>query len=331
MSQPFALEAGGVSKSYGDRHALCGVDLTVGPGQLHGLLGPNGAGKTTLLLILLGLVRRDAGTVRLLGCELASTAEPIPRGVAGFVETPAFYPYLSGRRNLELLARLDGCLSSGLHDRIRRALTDVHLAAEADSAVSTYSAGTRQRLGLAAVLLRSPQLLLLDEPTSSLDPARARDVRALARRLASDGAAVVLSSHDLAEVEELCGAITVIDHGYVVYSGTVDELRSRIPATGHVLRTSDDEAALAVARRGPELKAARAADDGLEVWGSRKALDDYVIALGCAGIAIRELVHRSRSLESLFLALTEGAGTVNAALSNLPDALAKPQPASAVP
>ena len=167
-----------------------------------------------------------------------------------------------------------------------------------------YSAGMRQRLGLAAALLRSPRLLFLDEPTSSLDPGGARDVRALARRLADEGAAVVLSSHDMAEVEELCAVLTVINRGRVVFSGTVDELRKLAPAAVHALRTSDDCAALDLASERPGVKVAPAADGGLEVSADIEALDAYVIALGCAGVAVRVLERRARSLESLFLELT---------------------------
>src|SRR5260221_6755875 len=132
MLEPLALEALGVSKRYGDRDALCRVDLVARPGRLHGLLGPNGAGKTTLMRVLLGLARRDAGSVQLLGCGLESTAGPVPDGVAGFVDMPAFYPYLSGRRNLALLARLDGGNGTGARDRVGHALEQVGLTAHAD-------------------------------------------------------------------------------------------------------------------------------------------------------------------------------------------------------
>ena len=142
-------------------------------------------------------------------------------------------------------------------DRVDRALEQIGLGPQADIAVAGYSAGMRQRLGLAAALLRSPRLLFLDEPTSSLDPAGARDVRAIARRLADEGAAVVLSSHDMAEVEELCAELTVINRGRVVFSGTVDELRQLAPAAVHVLRTSDDSAALDLASRQPGVRVAR--------------------------------------------------------------------------
>ena len=302
-----ALEAAGVSKRYGDHEALCGVDLIVRPGRLHGLLGPNGAGKTTLMRVLLGLVRPDAGRVRILGCDLNSTDGPVPDGVAGFVETPAFYPYLSGRKNLALLARLDGGPRSGRSDRVNNALEQIGLAAHADDGVAGYSAGMRQRLGLAAALLRTPRLLVLDEPTSSLDPAGARDVRALARRLADEGAAVVLSSHDMAEVEELCSVLTVINHGRVVFAGTVDELGQFAPDAVHSMRTSDDHAALDLASWRPGVAGVKVVRDpagGLQVSAGMDALDAFVIALGRAGIAVRVLERRARSLESLFLELT---------------------------
>src|SRR5262245_45364691 len=208
MSNHAAVEALGVSKRYGNREALRGVDLVVQSGTLHGLLGPNGAGKTTLMRVLLGLVRQDAGTVRLLGCEPSSTRRRIPDGVAGLVEAPAFYPYLSGRENLDLLARLDGKTKDDRDTTVDHVLHQTGLAAHAGVSLSAYSAGMRQRLGLAAALIRSPQLLFLDEPTSSLDASGAREVRALIRHLANEGTAVVLSSHDMAEVEDLCTVLT---------------------------------------------------------------------------------------------------------------------------
>jgi ABC-2 type transport system ATP-binding protein len=268
---------------------------------------------------LLGLLPRDAGTVRLFGRSLHSRAGLVPDGVAGFVETPAFYPYLSGRRNLALLARLDGDGGSRQGDRVDRALEHIGLAPQADIAVARYSAGMRQRLGLAAALLRSPRLLFLDEPTSSLDPLGARDVRTIARRLADEGAAVVLSSHDMAEVEELCAALTVINRGRVVFSGTVDELRQLTPAAVYLLRTSDDSAALDLASRQPGVRVASTTACALEVSADIEALDGYVIALGRAGIAVRILERRARSLESLFLELTGYAGGGEAPMSASPD------------
>ncbi len=272
--------------------------------------------------VLLGLVRRDAGAVRLLGCDLHSTAGPLPDGVAGCVETPAFYPYLSGRRNLSLLARLDGDNQIAASDAVGSLLEQVGLAAEADVAVGGYSAGMRQRLGLAAALLRSPRLLFLDEPTSALDPAGAREVRTIARRLADEGAAVVLSSHDMAEVEQLCSVLTVLNHGRVVFSGSIEELRTLAPAAVHaLLRTSDDRAALDLAsqRAGVKAQLVPATDDGgLEVSADIEALDAYVIALGREGVAVRALECRPRSLESLFLDLTRHDRAVDTSVVALP-------------
>jgi ABC-2 type transport system ATP-binding protein len=294
------LEATGVSKRFGDREALCSVDLTAARGRVHGLLGPNGAGKTTLIRILLGLVRRDAGRVALLGHALDSIGNPLPDGVAGMVEATGFYPYLSGRRNLELLARLDGRADAPLvDDAIERSSLD----AFADERVSAYSAGMRQRLGLAATLLRAPRLLLLDEPTSALDPASARDARAVVRDLAAGGTAVVLSSHDMNEVEDLCDTVTVLRIGRVIFTGPVAELRARAGGAVHALATSDDRAAHAIA---PDVAGIHvtAVDGGLEATGTAEAMDGYVIALGRAGIAVRRLERRAPSLEDAFLRLT---------------------------
>jgi ABC-2 type transport system ATP-binding protein len=301
-----ALEVLNVHKRYGDHAALAGVSLTAAYGRLHGLLGPNGAGKTTLMRVALGLVRRDEGVVRLLGSSSAGTDGPIPDGVAGLVEAAAFYPYLSGRRNLALLARLDGCRKAEIREHVDRALEQVGLSSAADAAVGGYSAGMRQRLGLASALLRRPRLLLLDEPTSTLDPAGARDIRLLAQRLADEGVAIVWSSHDMAEVEELCAELTVIDRGRVVFTGTPGELRRLAPPPLHRLHTNDDRAAVEIAAQRPGIRVTVAldADSGLEVSAAIDALDGYVIALGRAGIAVRGLERRARSLESLFLELT---------------------------
>jgi len=311
-----SLEATGISKSFGSRAVLTDVDLTAQPGQLHGLLGPNGAGKTTLMRVLLGLMRRDAGTIRMFGREVASTGA-VPDGVAGLVETPSFYPYLSGRQNLSVLARLDGLASTPRRERIDLALEQVGLASHGAARVAGYSAGMRQRLGLAAAMIRSPRLLFLDEPTTSLDPRGAHDARALIRQLADGGAAVVLSSHDMAEVEDLCATVTVIDHGRVIFSGEVDDLRMRAPSTIHALQTSNDRRALELASAWPGMRVRAVADTGLEVRADADALDAYVIALGGAGVAVRALERRVRSLESLFLELTTTTAAGEAATPSI--------------
>ena len=177
------IEVRGLVKRYGELTAVDNVDLTVNSGDVYGYLGPNGAGKTTSLRMMLGLIRPSAGSVRLFGHDPAQSVQALD-GVAGFVEAPAFYPYLTGRRNLELLAAFDG---SEAQKRIDPALETVELAGRAGDRVGGYSHGMRQRLGIAAALLRDPKLLLLDEPATGLDPAGMRDMRLLIRRLAGPG------------------------------------------------------------------------------------------------------------------------------------------------
>src|SRR5205085_2563033 len=207
-----------------------------------GYLGPNGAGKTTLLRMLLGLVRPTAGTARLFGRDPLVEGARALDGVAGFVEGPRFYPYLSGRKNLQLLADYDG---DNARSRIDEVLEMVELRDRAKDRVGGYSHGMRQRLGIAASLLREPRLLLLDEPTTGLDPAGMRDMRELVKRLAAEGITILLSSHILAEVEELCNRVAIIRSGRIIYEGRLDELLHSA-GSEYRLRTTDQERARAV-------------------------------------------------------------------------------------
>src|SRR2546423_13241336 len=222
------IEARGLVKRYREVPAVDGVDLTVKPGDVYGYLGPNGAGKTTSLRMMLGLIRPNAGTVRLFGRDPLSTVRALD-GVAGFVEAPRFYPYLSGLENLRMMAAYDG---GDAADRIGEALDMVALADRARDRVGGYSHGMRQRLGIAGALLRNPRLMLLDEPTTGLDPAGMRDMRELVLRLAHDQITVVLSSHVLAEVQELCNRVAIVRNGSMVYEGHLSELR-RTAGRGH--------------------------------------------------------------------------------------------------
>src|SRR5258707_3545401 len=234
--------ARGLVKRYGDIVAVAGVDLTVEPGDVFGYLGPNGAGKTTSLRMMLGLIRPTEGSAKLFGRDPMVDGVKALEGVAGFVEGPRFYPYLSGRRNLRLLADYDEPSS---RSRIEEVLETVELRDRAKDRVGGYSHGMRQRLGIAASLLRQPRLLLLDEPATGLDPAGMRDMRDLVRRLAGEGITILLSSHLLNEVEELCNRVAIIRKGSIVYEGPLQELLATA-ATGYRLRATDPERARVV-------------------------------------------------------------------------------------
>src|SRR5437762_5981829 len=236
------IEIRGLAKHYGEIVAVDGVDLTVEPGDVFGYLGPNGAGKTTSLRMMLGLIRPTEGSVHLFGRDPLLDGAKALAGVAGFVEGPRFYPYLSGRKNLQLLADYDG---GDARSRIEEVLETVELRDRAKDRVGGYSHGMRQRLGIAASLLRRPQLLLLDEPTTGLDPAGMRDMRDLIRRLAADGITILLSSHLLYEVEELCNRVALVRKGGIVYEGGLEELLATA-TTGYVLRTTEPERARTV-------------------------------------------------------------------------------------
>jgi ABC-2 type transport system ATP-binding protein len=296
------IEVRGLVKRYGELTAVAGVDVTVRSGDVYGYLGPNGAGKTTSLRMMLGLIRPTEGTVRLFGRDPMASVDAL-QGVAGFVEAPTFYPYLNGRRNLELLAAFDG---GDAPERIDAALETVELSHRAGDRVGGYSHGMRQRLGIAAALLRDPKLLLLDEPATGLDPAGMRDMRLLIRRLADEGMTVLLSSHLLAEVEELCNRVAIVRSGRIVYEGEISELK-RGAGTVYRLRTTDDERAQAVCRAQPQISDIRIEHGAIAfAVDSEAAVAELSQALIEAGALIRALAPQTVTLEDLFFSLTEG-------------------------
>jgi len=336
------VRARGLVKRYKEVLAVDHVDLEVQAGDVYGFLGPNGAGKTTTLRMALGLIMPSEGTVELFGEDPIREGARALQGVAGFVEAPRFYPYLTGRKNLELLAALDGGDARG---RIEEVLGVVELSDRAKHKVGGYSHGMRQRLGIAAALLRRPRLLILDEPATGLDPAGMRDMRLLVRRLASEGITVLLSSHQLPEVQELCDRVAIINRGRVAYEGALDDLRHQA-GRGYALRTSDDAKARSIAAGTPGVEldghagAARAerpaaaghsaAPDGsaapndgggaaphssedsqsaaLRVRGAERAIGELSLALGRQGVAIYALTPELATLEDLFFRLTEQDG-----------------------
>ena len=303
MSPPGAVpvEVRGLVKEYGQLRAVDGVDITINEGDVYGYLGPNGAGKTTSLRMMLGLITPTAGTVRLFGRNPIETVHAL-EGVAGFVEAPTFYPYMTGRRNLELLAAFDG---AGASERIDEALHTVELADRAGDRVGGYSHGMRQRLGIAGALLRSPKLLLLDEPATGLDPAGMRDMRLLIRRLADHGMTVVLSSHLLAEVEELCNRVAIVRSGRIVYEGLISELKRGAGAV-YRLATTDDERAIAICRAQPGISEVRIEHGHICFTADEPAVAELSQALVEAGALIHALAPQTVTLEDLFFSLTEG-------------------------
>jgi ABC-2 type transport system ATP-binding protein len=295
------VRARGLVKRYKEVLAVDHIDLNVNAGDVYGFLGPNGAGKTTTLRMALGLITPTEGTVELFGRDPMRHGAHALDGVAGFVEAPRFYPYLTGRKNLELLAALDG---HGAHERIDEVLAVVELAPRARHKVGGYSHGMRQRLGIAAALLRQPRLLVLDEPATGLDPAGMRDMRELIRRLAGEDITVLLSSHQLPEVQELCDRVAIVDRGRVVYEGALADLR-RQGGAGYRLRTSDNRRALALAGAQPGIHDAATVDGYVRLQADERDVGALSLALGHEGIAILALTPELATLEDLFFSLTE--------------------------
>jgi ABC-2 type transport system ATP-binding protein len=306
LSEGLAVRARGISKSFGEVIALDGVDLEVAEGEVHGLVGPNGAGKTTLLGLLLGLAQADDGDLEILGSAVRRTLA-LPDGVAGFVDGPGLYPALSARQNLAALARLRGDGTDGIAD----ALDQVGLTDVADDRVRGFSLGMRQRLGLAAALLTRPRLLVLDEPANGLDPAGTRHVHGVLTGLAARGTSVVLSTHRMDDLAALCGEVTILAGGRVVFSGALSDLAADDDELDYRLRASDPAAARRVAADTPQVSVRadddllrRHDDEALVVRAAMPALDDLVARLVGAGVGVRELAPVVAPLEAAFLALT---------------------------
>lgn len=301
MINGYAIQTTRLTKRFGNHTvAVDNLSLTVNRGEVYGFLGPNGAGKTTTLRMLLGLIRPTSGTATVLG-ELPGTPQGLAR-VGALVESPAFYPYLSGRRNLRVLARYTGVPPQ----RVDAVLDQVDLKHRAEDKFKTYSLGMKQRLGVAAALLKDPELLILDEPTNGLDPAGMVDMRGLIRTLGLGGRTVLLSSHLLGEVEQICDRVGVIRNGKLVVEGTVAELRG---GAGLLLRADPLDRTRRLAEEVYGAEHVRVVDDGLVLAIDPAQAGEITQRLVAGGVVVRELRPMERSLETAFLELT-GEGEV---------------------
>jgi ABC-2 type transport system ATP-binding protein len=290
-----SVETRGLTKHYGKTVAVKDLTLTVEPGEVYGFLGPNGAGKTTTLRMLLGLVRPTSGTLRVYGHP--PTARGYLDRVGALIEGPAFYSYLSGRDNLRVVARHAGVGD----DRVAAVLESVDLTDRARERYSAYSLGMKQRLGLAAARLKQPELLILDEPTNGLDPAGMLDMRNLIRRLSAQGCTVLLSSHLLGEVQQICDRVGVINRGEMVGQMSVEELG----AEGSLVVVGDplDAAYTRVSSMvGPDR--VRRNGDTLQLDVSKVDASKINAELVSAGIAVSELRWQPPDLEQVFFQLT---------------------------
>ncbi len=296
MSDP-VVAVRALTKRYGRVQAVAGLDFAVEQGQVCGLLGPNGAGKTTALRMIVGLIAPTAGEAQLFGRRVRPGARELAR-VGTMIEHAAFVPHLSGIRNLRLWWEAGG--EPWAKADVETALAVAGLGNAIDRRVKTYSQGMRQRLGLARVLLGRPEVLLLDEPTNGLDPQEMRAVRELLRRLSDHGTTVLLSSHLLSEIEQVCSHVVVMDKGQLVTAGTVRELLAT--STSAYFEVGDVEAARRVLEAQPGVRTVTDESPGLTVdldGATRAAL---VHALVTAGIAV-ETVTARHQLEDAFLGL----------------------------
>jgi ABC-2 type transport system ATP-binding protein len=306
-----AIEIHGLRKTYRRRGrtaqaALDGLDLTVQSGGVHGFLGPNGSGKTTTIRILLGLASADGGTARIFGRAVPAELPLVVGHVGALVENPLFLPGMSGRAQLWLLAQSVGVPRT----RVEEVLERVALRERADERVKGYSLGMRQRLGIAAALLKDPRLLILDEPSNGLDPAGMKEMRDLVRQLGADGHTVFLSSHLLGEVQQVCDSVAILSRGRCLVHGPVRDVLAAHTTGAVTVAVADPERAAEVLREGGY--DVHAAPDGrLQVTRSGPQPADPAQLnrlLGERGLWASEITPVAADLESAFLEITRGQG-----------------------
>lgn len=304
MTHSLAIHTEGLTKTFGAQRAVDALNLSVPTGSVFGFLGPNGSGKTTTIRMLLGLADASSGTISLLGEEIPRQLERALPHVGALVEGPAFYPFLSGRDNLLRLDAADRFADPATPvERIDAALARVGLTNAAKKKAGAYSLGMKQRLGLAGALLKPRKLLILDEPTNGLDPQGTREVRNLIRGLAEEGITIFLSSHLLAEIEQLCSHVAVMSQGKLVVQGDLAELRSQA-ATRLVLEVDQPKKALTVLTRH---KVTEPTVDGHTIFATApQGLDPAAVneALVAKGLRVSKLLLERPSLEEYFVELT---------------------------
>jgi len=298
MNEPIVV-SDELTKRYGRHTVVDAVSLTVRRGEIYGFLGPNGAGKTTTLRMLVGLVRPTRGSARVLGGRPGDPS--VLRRVGALIEGPGFYPYLSGRDNLRVLARYNRLTDAD----VEQALDQVDLSARGGDPYKSYSLGMKQRLGVAAALLGEPDLLILDEPTNGLDPSGMADMRDLIRKLAAQGRTVLLSSHLLGEVQQLCDRVGVIADGRLLTESTVAELRGASSLLVRAEPAVRAEQVIAATLGAVDVR--RTADGGLEVHAEPDRNPELVRALVAAGVEVREIRTSERTLEEAFFEMTDHA------------------------
>ncbi len=298
MSDSYVIETNNLTKRYGENIvAVDGLNMRVRHGEVYGFLGPNGAGKTTTLRMLVGLIRPTSGQVKVLN-EEPGAPEGLAR-IGAMIEAPAFYPFLSGRDNLRVLAKYAGVPET----RIAPALKEVELSARSGDTFGTYSMGMKQRLGVAAALLKDPELLILDEPTNGLDPAGMAEMRDFIRNLGQGRRTVILSSHLMTEVEQICDRVGVIRNGSLVAEGTVDELRGRDRL--RVKATPQAEARDLIMGL-PGIERVEALNGHLHITADLDEAAAINRALVYGGITVSEIRVEQSTLEEVFLELTKG-------------------------